>query len=138
VFTRTCGYRDASIPARVEALKAIDMSLRFALDCTKDLTIFATGRLCRYAASIWLSPSGDVLDDPQRRAFAEWVATGHGFIGIHGATACEYGNGRVPKKIVGSRFVQHSAIQPSTMTVEHQDHRSTSHLGETWPRVDEW
>lgn len=137
VFSRTCGYRHDSIPSGVDALRAIASSLDLALDHTEDPAVFTPDRLQSYAASIWLSPSGEVLNDPQRRAFAEWVSDGHGFAGIHGATTCEYGASEYGK-MVGARFVQHPAIQPATMTVEDRDHPSTRHLGKTWPRVDEW
>ena len=137
VFTRTAGFRHASIPAGTAAVRAIGSAHGFAVDATDDAGAFSPANLARYLAVVWLSTSGDVLDGDQRAAFEEYIRAGNGYVGVHGAADTGYSwpwYGR----LVGAWFAQHPPVQRATVRVENRTHPSTRELGATWSRTDEW
>jgi hypothetical protein len=134
VYTRTTGYRHASIPAGVAALSGLD---GYAVDATEDPATFNPGNLRDYAAIAFLSTSGEVLDEAGREALTGYVAAGGAWLGIHGASTTEYGWPWFGD-LVGARFDQHPPVQRGVITVEDKDNPATGHLGATWTRRDEW
>lgn len=137
VFTRTTDYRHESIPAGVRALTALASDDGLTADHTEDPAVFTAETLDRYAVVVWLSTSGDVLDDAQRAAFGGWLRDGGAFAGIHGATTAEPGWPEF-EQIVGARFASHPEIQPGTLHVEDATHPSTAALPAPWQHIDEW
>jgi hypothetical protein len=87
VYTRTTGYRHDSIPAGVAALHNLD---GYSADATEDPAVFRPGVLRDYAAIVFLSTSGEVLDEAGREALIGYVAAGGAWLGIHGASTTEY------------------------------------------------
>jgi uncharacterized protein len=73
VYTRTTGYRHDSIPAGVGALRGMD---GYSVDATEDPAVFRARVLRDYAAIVFLSTSGEVLDDAGREALTGYVAAG--------------------------------------------------------------
>lgn len=134
VYSRTTGYRHDSIPAGVRALSGLD---GYAVDATEDPAAFRTQRLRDYAAIVFLSTSGEVLDEAGREALTGYLAAGGAWLGIHGASTTEY-DWPWFGDLVGARFDQHPPVQPGEITVEDKDNPATSHLGATWTRRDEW
>jgi type 1 glutamine amidotransferase len=134
VYTRTTGYRHASIPAGVGALRRVD---GYSVDATEDPTVFRAGTLQDYAAIVFLSTSGEVLDDAGREALTGYMAAGGAWLGIHGASTTEYGWPWFGD-LVGARFDQHPPVQAGVISVADKDHPATEHLGVTWARCDEW
>jgi len=68
VFTRTTGYRHASIPAAVAAVRAIGRRDGFVVGATEDPRAFSDAALHRVRAVAFLLTSGTVLDADQRGA----------------------------------------------------------------------
>jgi type 1 glutamine amidotransferase len=129
VYTKTTGYRHDSIPAGVKAVG----QLGFDVDHTEG----ELASLDRYAAVVFLSTSGNVLDEAAREALAGYLASGGAWLGIHGASTTEY-DWPWFGGLVGAWFDQHPEIQAGTMTVEDREHPATRHLGATWTWRDEW
>jgi type 1 glutamine amidotransferase len=134
VYTRTTGYRHDSIPAGVAALRSLD---GYAVDSTEDPAVFRPGQVSGYAAIVFLSTSGDVLDDAGRDAVTAYVAAGGAWLGIHAASTTEY-DWPWFGELAGARFDQHPPVQDATIAVQDRDHPATRHLGPTWTRRDEW
>jgi type 1 glutamine amidotransferase len=86
---------------------------------------------------VFLSTSGEVLDEAGREALTGYMAAGGAWLGIHGASTTEYGWPWFGD-LVGARFDQHPPVQAGVITVEDKDHPATEHLGATWTRRDEW
>jgi type 1 glutamine amidotransferase len=137
VFSRTAGYRHASIEAGVAAVKALGEQDGFRVDATEDAAAFADERLRAYRAVVFLSTTGEVLDAGQQAAFERYIRHGGGFVGIHAATDTGY---EWPwyGALVGSYFKRHPVIQPAVLTVVDASHPSTRHLPIRWKRTDEW
>jgi type 1 glutamine amidotransferase len=131
VYSRTTGYRHDSIPAGIRTLRLIGEQAGYAVDATEDPA------LSRYAVLVFLSTSGDVLDDAGRDALEGYLAAGGAWLGIHGATTTEYGWPYFGG-LAGARFDKHPAEQTATMTVEDPGHSATSHLPASWTWHDEW
>lgn len=136
VFTKTAGFRHESIPDGIRAVRGIGAG-RFEVDATEDPAAFTDENLKRYRAVVWLSTTGDVLDDEQQRAFERFIRAGGGYAGIHAASDTEY---EWPwyGRLVGAYFQTHPPVQPGVNIVENRDHPSTRMLPERWTRTDEW
>jgi cytochrome c len=137
VFTKTAGFRHASIPAAVGAIRELGQRGGFSVDATEDATAFTDANLARYAVVAFVLTTGDVLDAGQQRAFERYIRAGHGFVGIHSATDTErgwpwYG------QLVGGWMDVHSSIQQAAVVIEDRAHLSTSALPRRWVRTDEW
>ena len=63
-----------------------------------------TGGSRRYAAVVWLSTTGDVLDGAQQAAFRRYIRRGGGYAGVHAAADTEYGWGWYGR-LLGARFL---------------------------------
>ncbi len=137
MFSKTAGYRHASIPEGIEAIKALAQSNGFQVDASEDAALFAPATLARYRLVIFLNTSGSILNAAQRAAFESFVQQGGGFVGIHAAADTGY-DWPWYGRLVGSYFQSHPAIQPATLQVVAVTHASTLHLPAEWRRTDEW
>ena len=137
VFSKTAGYRHASIPAAVEAVRQLGAEGGFAVDATEDAAVFTDDRLADYAAVVFLLTSDDVLDAEQEAAFERYVRAGGGYAGVHSASDTEY-EWPFYGRLVGAYFDQHPEIQSATVDVVDRSHPSTAHLPAEWAWTDEW
>lgn len=138
IFSKTAGFRHASIPVAVKAVQDLCAQNGILAEATEEAAVFNEPNLKRYAAVIFLSTTGDVLDQYQENAFERYIQAGGGFVGIHAATDTEYGWGWFTG-LVGAQFESHPEIQSANLLVKNHQHPSTRHLpNETWNRKDEW
>jgi cytochrome c len=135
-FTKTAGFRHASIPAALQALRELGAQNGFTVDATEDSSAFTDSNLARYAVVAFVSTTGDVLDGQRQAAFERYIRSGRGYVGVHSATDTEYAwpwYGR----LVGAYFRSHPEIQTATLEVDRR-HISTAALPRRWTRRDEW
>jgi glucose/arabinose dehydrogenase/PKD repeat protein len=137
VFSKTAGFRHDSIPEGIAAIQALGAANEFSVEATEDAGAFTDANLDRFDAVVWLSTTGDVLNDEQQGAFERFVQDGGGYAGVHAAADTEY-SWPWYGELVGSYFKSHPAIQEADVVVEDHDHPSTATLPETWTRTDEW
>ncbi|GAB2975263.1 hypothetical protein GCM10023080_044960 [Streptomyces pseudoechinosporeus] len=137
VFSKTAGFRHDSIPDGIAAVKDLGAANGFAVDATEDGAAFTSRNLAKYDAVVFLSTTGDVLNEAQQNAFEGYVRRGGGYVGIHAAADTEY-DWAFYGGLVGAYFKSHPAIQPARIEVEDHAHPATSHLAESWNRTDEW
>ncbi|MEV0384805.1 ThuA domain-containing protein [Nonomuraea sp. NPDC050643] len=135
VFSKTAGFRHDSIPAGVRAIGELGAAGGFSVTATEDAAAFTD--LGRYDAVVFLSTTGDVLDDGQQAAFQEYVDGGGGYVGVHSAADTEY-DWPYYERLAGAYFRNHPAIQQATVRTEDRAHPATAHLGPVWTRTDEW
>src|SRR5258705_4266180 len=90
VFSKTAGFRHSSIGVGIAAIKKLGQENGFAVDATEDAGQFTSKNLARYRAVVFLSTTGDVLDDAQQDDFERYIQAGGGYVGIHSATDTEY------------------------------------------------
>jgi cytochrome c len=133
VFTKTTGFRHASIPAAVQAVTTLGEKNGFAVDVTEDGGAFTDANLARYGAVVFLLTTGDVLDDAQQAAFERYIRAGHGWVGVHSAADTEY-DWAWYGGLVGAYFRDHPAIQSAVLDVAEP----RNGLPAKWTRTDEW
>jgi glucose/arabinose dehydrogenase len=137
VYTRTAGFRHDSIPAGVAAIRRLGRRGRFDVLSTEDPALFGDSSLKQFAAVVFLSTTGDVLDETQEAAFERYIRGGGGFVGIHAAADTEY-DWPWYGRLVGAYFAGHPRVQEATAIVADRHHPSTAMLPARWVRSDEW
>ncbi|MGN6240386.1 MAG: ThuA domain-containing protein, partial [Cellulosimicrobium cellulans] len=90
VFSKTGGFRHGSIPAGIAAIQQLGAENNFEVTATEDAGAFTDANLAQYDAVVWLSTTGDVLNDDQQAAFERYIQNGGGYAGIHAASDTEY------------------------------------------------
>jgi type 1 glutamine amidotransferase len=137
VFSKTAGFRHGSIEPGTAALRALGDANGFAVDATEDAGRFTAANLGRYKAVVFLSTTGDVLNEGQQAAFRGYIRQGGGFVGVHAAADTEYGWPWYGD-LVGAYFAGHPAPARARIRVEKPNHPSTRTLPDPWVRFDEW
>ncbi len=137
VFSRTLGYHHASIPTGIAAIQKIGKENNMEVDTTTDANFFNAKQLEKYAAVVFLSTTGNVLNDEQQTAFENYIKKGGGFVGIHAATDTEY-DWAWYNQLVGAYFKSHPKQQEAVLHIIDPTHISTMHLPKEWKRFDEW
>jgi uncharacterized protein len=136
VFSKTAGFRHSSIPNGIAAIQLLGQQNGFSVTATEDAAQFTTANLAQYQAVVWLSTTGDVLNDAQQAAFQSYIGSGGGYVGVHAAADTEY-DWPWYGGLVGAYFLSHPAIQQATFRVEDTTNVATAHLPQNWVRSDE-
>ena len=137
LFSRTAGFRHASIPTAIAQLIDLQASGGYVAEATEDPTQFSPANLARFQVVVFLLTTGDVLDDDQQASFEAWVGAGGGYVGVHSAADTEY-DWPFYGTLVGAYFLSHPDIQPASVDVEVADAPATAGLPSPWVRPDEW
>jgi cytochrome c len=137
VFSKTAGFRHDSIPAGIAAITELGAQNDIVVEATEDAAAFTDANLDRFSAVIWLSTTGDVLNEEQQAAFERYINHGGGYAGVHSAADTEY-DWPWYGGLVGAYFQNHPQIQPATVRVPNHDHPSTVGIPDVWQRTDEW
>jgi type 1 glutamine amidotransferase len=137
VFSRTAGFRHASIPAGIAAIRELGEDNAFGVKATEDPAQFTRRNLKRFDVVIFLNTTGTVLEEPQKRAFMRFVRRGGGYVGIHSAADTEY-DWPFYGRLVGAYFANHPIQQSATFVNEGPRHPATEHLDERFEVFDEF
>lgn len=144
VFSKTAGFQHASIPDGISAIQKLGSEHGFEVDTTTNAQTFTEDLLSQYSAVVFLSTTGDVLNQYQEAEFERYLQAGGGYVGIHAAADTEYHWGWYGR-MVGGYFMDHPGIndphpnvQSGILTVEDNTHPSTNFLPDQWERTDEW
>jgi len=137
VFSKTTGYRHASIPVGKKALMELGASQGYLVDTTEEASVFTNKNLKQYDVILFLSTTGNVLDSVQQSAFENFIRSGKGFVGIHAATDTEY-DWPWYVGLVGASFESHPKQQTARLYRINKTHLSTVSLPDNWERFDEW
>src|SRR4051812_12384227 len=82
VFTKTAGYHHASIANGVKAIQKLGKENNFNVDTTSDASMFQEDSLKKYAAVVFLSTTGNILNHYQEADFERYIQAGGGYVGI--------------------------------------------------------
>ncbi len=143
VFSKTNAFIHIdAIPAAKSMLQALAKDNNWSIFVTDNGAVHNTEQLSKFDAIVWNNVSGEVLTEPQRLAFIDYIGNGGGFVGIHAAGD----NSHDPWKwytntVIRAKFIGHPMspqFQKATVRIEDLDNPIVSHLGSTWKRVDEW
>jgi type 1 glutamine amidotransferase len=142
VFSKTAAFRHDSIPAGIAAIQQLGVQHGFRVEATENAAAFTDANLARYDVVIFLSTTGDVLDDEQQAAFERYIRGGGGYAGIHSATDTEY-DWAWYGGLVGAYFRDHPGLvnaqfQTATINVLDRETAATRQLPRRWVREEEW
>jgi len=138
IFSKTAGFHHASIAVGIPAIIKLGQENNFDVDTTTDATKFTYDNLKQYAAVIFLSTTGDVLNDAQQAEFEKYIRAGGGFVGVHSATDTEY-NWPWYGNLVGAYFRNHpDHQQEAVLHIVDPNFPATKGLPAEWKRLDEW
>lgn len=137
VFTKTAGYKHASIPDGVKAIQNLGSQMGFKVDTTSDATMFNEDILAGYDAVVFLSTTGNVLNHYQQADFERFIQAGGGFVGVHAAADTEY-DWPWYNELVGAYFLSHPHQQDAILEVIDKNHPATVDLPSEWTHYDEW
>ncbi|MGB3145950.1 MAG: ThuA domain-containing protein, partial [Maribacter sp.] len=138
VFFKTMGFKHASIPAGIAAVQKLGQENGFAVDTTKNADMFNEENLQKYAAVIFLSTTGDVLDYQQQAAMERYIQSGGGYVGVHAAADTEY-DWPWYNKLAGAQFLSHPRGTPNAdFIIKDKNFIATEFFTDTvWNRDDE-
>ncbi len=139
VFTKTSGYRHASISQGLKMLYDLAPKQNWVITATENATLFTDNFLSDFDVAIFLNPTGDAMNEAEQTAFENFIEKGKGFIGIHAAADFEYdwpfyGN------LVGAWFKTHPPAQKATVVFEDFDHPAMEPFKgmKSYTTFDEW
>lgn len=138
VFSKTMGFKHASIPVGMAAIQKLGTENGFEVDTTWNAELFNEENLKQYSAVTFLSTTGNVLDAKQEAAFERYIQAGGGYVGIHAATDTEYDWGWY-NKLVGAQFLSHPPGTPEAdFIIKDNSFIATKHFTDSvWHRADE-
>lgn len=137
VFSKTAGFRHGNIPTGVDTLKSLLKSVGLDVKHTEDANFFNNDTLSTFDAVVFLSTTGDIFDENQKKAFKKFIQNGGGYIGIHAASDTEH-NWPWYGELVGGYFASHPAVQDAKLKIKNKKHLATKHLPSIWIHRDEW
>ncbi len=139
VFSKTSGYRHASISSGIKMLYDQSKKQNWVITATEDASLLRDDFLAKFDVAVFLNPTGDAICDEGQAAFEKFMKSGKGFVGIHAAADFEYdwpfyGN------LVGAYFLTHPPAQKATVIFENFDHPAMKPFEgmKTYTTVDEW
>jgi cytochrome c len=138
VFSKTMGFKHASIPDGIAAIQKLGTQNNFEVDTTKNAAIFEEDSLQQYAAIIFMSTTGDILNHKQEAGFERYIQAGGGFVGVHAATDTEY-DWNWYGKLVGAYFNGHPSGTPEADFIIKDRNFAASNFftDSVWHRTDE-
>ena len=140
VFSKTDGFRHTSIEAGKAAFQKMADEKGFSAEFSEDAAMFTTSNLKRFRAVVFLNTTGNILNEDQQGEFERYIQSGGGYLGIHGATDCEY---EWPwyGKLAGAFFLDHpnpDNIQKGKFHVTEKNHWATEGMPDEFEHTDEF
>ncbi|RAW00771.1 ThuA domain-containing protein [Pseudochryseolinea flava] len=140
VFSKTTVFRHESIAAGIAAIKQLAATDQIIVDTTENADRFNEENLKQYSAVIFLSTTGDVLNQQQQNDFERFIQAGGGYVGIHAASDTEY-DWPWYGKLVGAYFESHpnnpNVREGEFFTID-KNHPSSDSLPDRFKRSDEF
>src|SRR5215203_4501921 len=82
VFSKTAGFHHESIPDGIAAIQKLGSQNDFEVDTTSNAEWFTEDSLNKYAAVVFMSTTGDVLNNYQEAEMERYIQSGGGFVGV--------------------------------------------------------
>lgn len=145
VYSGSTGYRHDSIPAAVEAVKAMATKAGYEVDATEDPEVFTAEKLKTYKAIVFVStstdpkkPESEWFVGPKRDALQGFLQNGKGIVALHAAGDSHY-HWPWYGRMIGGYFERHPKGTPKgVVTVFDANHPATARLPKNLERNDEW
>ncbi len=117
-MTLSAGFHHQSVePSEPIVMQMGDKSGAFETTVTKDVGAFTKENLKNFDAVMFYTTGELAMTDAEKEAFAEFIKSGHGFVGVHSATDTFY-MWPTYLEIIGGYFNNHPWHQQVTVDVE--------------------
>ena len=136
-MTLTKGYYHKSVELSKQIVREIgDKSGAFETTVTEDVAAFTKANLKNYDAVMFNTTGELPMSEDQKKAFVDFVRSGHGFIGVHSATDtfymwADYG------EMIGGYFNNHPWHEMVTIEVVDPSSPIVGSLGKSFQINDE-
>ncbi|RYU96532.1 ThuA domain-containing protein [Emticicia agri] len=142
VFSLTKGFHHNSIKEGNQFFIELGRKQAIGVDTTTDASKFNEANLKNYAAVVFLSTTGDVLNPAQQADFERYIQAGGGYVGIHAASDTEY-NWPWYNDLMGGYFASHpggrvSNVQKGKMITLDKTFPASAHFPDTFEKTDEF
>ena len=136
-MTLTKGWHHDSIELSKQILKEIgEKNGAFDVTVTEDVAAFTAENLKNYDAVVFNTTGELPMDDAEKKAFMDFVRSGHGFIAVHSATDTFYMWGEFGE-LIGGYFNGHPWHQMVTIEVTDPASPLVNFLGKSFQINDE-
>ncbi len=136
-MTLSAGYRHQSVEPSETIVKEIgDKSGAFETTVTKDVGAFTKENLKNYDAVMFYTTGELPMTDAEKEAFADFIKSGHGFVGVHSATDTFY-MWPTYLEIIGGYFNHHPWHQQVTVDVVDPSNKIVAPWGKSFQINDE-
>jgi type 1 glutamine amidotransferase len=136
-MTLSVGFHHQVVPFSTEIVKQIgEKSGAFDTTVTEDVGAFTAENLKQYDAVMFYTTGELPMSADQKKAFMDFIHSGHGFVGVHSATDTFYMWGDY-LKLVGAYFNDHPWHQQVTVEVADPSSPLVSFLGKSFQINDE-
>ena len=140
VVTHTAGFRHSSIGVAEATLQDLGRTsglydVRYCRNAADVAVTLTPQGLADVDAVFFANTTGD-LGIPSMRAFLDWVAAGHAFLGAHSASDT-YHESPDYLAMLGDEFVTHGAIVEADIRVDDPADLSVAHLAPRFRITDE-
>jgi hypothetical protein len=136
-MTLTKGYHHQSVELSKQIVKEIgEKSAAFETTVTEDVGAFTKENLKNYDAVMFNTTGELPMTDEEKNALADFIRSGHGFVGVHSATDTFYTWGTYGD-IIGGWFNDHPWHEMVTIDVADPTSNLVSSLGSSFQIKDE-
>ena len=136
IFSKTQGYRHASIEVGVSNIKKLVKENHFQVRATENADTLIS-YLKTSNVVIFINTTGTIFTKSQKKLFKSFINRGGGFVGVHAATDTEY-DWPWYGKMIGAYFESHPHQQEAIINIVDSKHPSTNFLNKSWKKFDEW
>jgi len=137
LFTKTAEWHHKSLLDGVAAMRKLADKHHFDLVWHEDATHFSDASLAQYDVVVFLSTTGDILNEKQQTALQKFIQSGKGFVGVHSAADTEK-NWPWFTQLVGRTFKIHPPVQTATLSVHQRRFPGLERMPERLLWTDEW
>lgn len=137
LFTKTAGWHHESINEGVDAIRKLGVRHQFEVDWQEMAWQINDENLENFDVIIFLSTTGDILDEDQQAAMERFIQSGKGFVGIHAASDTEY-KWEWYTQLVGRMFDYHPNNQTTRVTVIDRNFPGLERVPNSYLWTDEW
>ena len=137
LFTTTQGWHHESQLEGVAAMRELAKKHFFKLDWQEDPSLINDTNLAKFQVIIFLSTTGNILNDEQKAAMEKFIRSGKGFVGIHDAADTEY-QWEWYTKMVGRMFHIHPVIQTAELQVLDRKFPGLERMPDKFLWTEEW
>jgi type 1 glutamine amidotransferase len=136
-MTLSAGFHHEVVPFSTEIVKQIgEKSGAFDTTVTENVGDFTAANLKQYDAVMFYTTGELPMTEEEKRAFIDFVRSGHGFVGVHSATDTFY-QWEDYLKLIGAYFNDHPWNQKVTVEVADPFSPLVSFLGKSFQINDE-